>query len=264
MGAIFATRNRRPVDIGWRWLTWLQWRLLQVARMSGLFSNRRVPLLFPYAKLYHLGTPPSWVYKEIFIDECYSWWHSTDLRTVVDAGANVGLASLYYLAKYPGVKIVAIEANPKAVEKLRGTFADNPSVTIEPVAISGAAGRTKMWIDRSSGSNLNASITGRDVETMDNFDVVEVETRTADSIFPEHVDLLKLDIEGAEYDVLRSPTIIPGRVKAIVLEAHDLDRRRAEFEELRHLLIGRGYQSVTPDPAEPWPSSRIVRFDSAN
>ena len=182
---------------------------------------------------------------------------------MVDAGANVGLASLYYLAKYPGVKIVAIEANPKAVEKLRKTFGDNPSIVLEPVAVSGVSGRTKMWIDNTSGSNLAASITGREVETMKDFEVIEVEAQVAGSIFPQHVDLLKMDIEGAD-NVLRSPTINPGRVKAIVLEAHDLDRRRAEFEELRHLLIGRGYQSVTPDPAEPWPSSRIVRFDSAN
>jgi FkbM family methyltransferase len=268
MGTVSSVRDGHPVPVtrhfSWRWLTWLQWRLLQVAKRSGLFSNRYVPLWFPSAKLYHLGTPPSWIYKEIFVDECYAWWHATAPRTIVDAGANVGLASLYYLAKHPGVKIVAIEANPTAVEKLRGTFRGNPSVAIAPVAIAADSGRTRMWIDRASGSNLNASITGRDLEGMNGFDVIEVETMTAEAIFPEHVDLLKMDIEGAEYGVLRSPGINPARVQAIVLEAHDLDRRRAEFEELRGLLLARGYRSIDPDPAEPWPSSRIVRFDSGS
>jgi FkbM family methyltransferase len=168
------------------------------------------------------------------------------------------------MAKYPGVRIVAIEANPKAVEKLRGTLGDNPSIAIEPVAISAVSGRARMWVDNSSGSKLNASITGRDIEAMSGFDIIEVEARTADAVFPRHVDLLKMDIEGAEYNVLRSESIHPGRVGAIVLEAHDLDKRRGEFEDLRRLLIDRGYHSVDSDPAEPWPTSRIVRFDSVN
>ena len=233
-------------EIRWWLLSRAQRRILQLAQRSGLFRSRPFQLFFPNVRLHHLGVLPSWVYKDIFVDHCYKWWHSSPLREIVDLGANVGLCSLYFAERYPAARVTAVEANPRAVEKLRRTLAGGrrANIKIIPVAVAATAKRLSMWIDHSSASYLNASITGRDIEGKRDVELIEVDGVVIDDLLPHHVDLLKVDVEGTEYEVLTSSCVEPARVKAIVLEAHDLhlDRSRSDFEALRRTLISRGYR----------------------
>lgn len=220
-------------------------------------------MIFPKQLLHHLGTPLAWVYKEIFVEECYRWWKEAKPNTIVDLGANIGLASMYYRAQYPEAKIVCVEASPVTAQKLKQNLQRDGRIRIESVAVAGSAGHVEMWIDANSAAQLNSSITGRDTgAAYSNFHSVVVEAKTLDSLIPEHVDLMKVDIEGSEYDVLRAACVQPERVAAIVVEVHDLDKRQADFELLRTELSHRGYDYLEPLSPGRASVSRIVRFQS--
>jgi FkbM family methyltransferase len=247
----------------WRVLAWLQWRLLGIARRLPFFRSRPVPLIFPRASLHHLGTPAAWVYKEIFLDECYRWWRNTPLRSVVDLGGNIGLAALYFRTRYPESRVITVEANPEAARRLRGTTRHDPNIVVEEAAVAPSEGEVRMWIDQGSDAKLNSSLTGRDADKSDNFRTEMVKAKTLDSIVPDRVDFMKVDIEGMEYQILTAPCVHPDRIGAMVVEFHDLHKQRAQFESVRRELLRRGYHYLTEDPPEPWPSSRLVRFDAA-
>ena len=63
------------------------------------------------------------------------------------------------------------------------------------------------------------------------------------SVLDRPFDFAKIDIEGAEYDVLMNEAFVPARVRALIVEFHDLDEQRARFEEVaRTLTEVRGYR----------------------
>jgi FkbM family methyltransferase len=222
-----------------------------------------VPLFYPRAVLHYLDTPPSWVYKDIFLSNCYSPQHDEQIRTIVDLGANIGLASLYFASRFPSARIISVEANPEAVLCLRKTLAGFPNIEVLPVAVSAEAGYVDLWIDNGSSSRLNSSITGRDMYGReDKFRSVRVESRTLDSIIPVRVDLLKVDIEGAEYEVLASPCVRPEHIRSIIVEVHDLPSKSEAFHLLCHGLISRGYRCLDTPPLDPPPVCTIMRFEA--
>ncbi len=124
----------------------------------------------------------------------------------IDLGANVGEITALMAAR--GAEVHAFEPDPLAFSVLSEKFADSDLVSCHNVAVSNRAGRMKLYFREergddplvySVGSTLSAEKT--DVDT-DAFAEVEV-IRFADFVaqFPR-VRLLKIDIEGAEADVL--------------------------------------------------------------
>jgi FkbM family methyltransferase len=247
-----------------RSFVWIQWRFLQVlARIPGV-NSLPIPMFYPFVLFYHLGVPPSWVYKEIFLNECYAAWSRDDVTVIVDLGANVGLAALYYMNRYPKARVISIEPNPDAVSCLRKNLGSYSNSEVISVAVAKNAGRTKLWVDTESASKLNSSITGRDrFGRHGKFNSVFITTKRLEEIIPSHVDLLKVDIEGAEYEVLASLCVNPSRIRTIVSEFHDLPSRRSEFFALISTLTSRGYKCLDSLPHDPLPSCAILRFQIA-
>jgi FkbM family methyltransferase len=220
-------------------------------------------MFYPPVNLHHLGALPSWVYREIFVNNCYGFSNiSTPVLSIVDLGANIGLSALYFASRYPEAKILSVEPNPDALRCLRHNTAHCSRIEIWPGAIVEKSQHVILWIDRCSASRLNSSVVGRDMRGRENeFDSIQVEGITLAAIMPPQVDILKVDIEGAEYQVLKSPCVHPSNVHSIVVEFHDLPMRRADFEEIYKLLIDRGFSCIDPVPKEPLPVCAIMRFE---
>lgn len=160
--------------------------------------------------------------REIFLDETYRPPAGPELRTVVDLGANIGLASRYFATLAPGARILAVEPDPRAVALLRTNVRGMKRVAVEPVAVT--AGRDET-VDLFLGAQTIASSVlgpreGGQAER------VTVRARTLDDLLHDHgidtIDLLKVDVEGMEFDILRSTGAL-GRVRAIAGEFHRRD-----------------------------------------
>jgi len=119
---------------------------------------------------------------------------------VVDLGANIGYYSLL-AARIVGMegKVYAFEPEPRNHGLLLKNIELNKYSNIIPVqkAVSNKSGATKLFISTSGGHSIHELSDGRDF--------VEVETVTLDEFLKEeghHVDVIKIDVEGAEIDAI--------------------------------------------------------------
>jgi FkbM family methyltransferase len=184
-------------------------------------------------------------FLEIFVTRAYEeagipW---DEVTTVVDIGANVGMATLWIAQRAPRARIVAVEPARAAYRELAANVARNEltdHVSTVRAAIGATAGTGRL--DR-----VGASVNGRLVATGGE----EVRLMTLDDLLTtfalETVDLLKLDCEGAEFDILLgASTQTLGRIRCIVGEYHHVDGHQPE--ELVRVLEDGGFNATfTPD-----------------
>ncbi len=155
------------------------------------------------------------VLRDVFFFEDYGN-ESGDPTTILDLGSNIGASVVYFRLKYPGARIVAVEPDPRAFAKLRENTAAFEGIELRQVAIAAENGETVLHRhDQSWSSSLIESWQGTEVES--------VRTQTLDDLVDEvgldSIDLLKMDIEGAEFQVL--PTFRQlGQVQTLIGELH--------------------------------------------
>jgi FkbM family methyltransferase len=150
---------------------------------------------------YLTGNSDLAILKKIFVDNEYDFDLPYSPEIIFDLGSNVGLSVIYFRLKYPNAKIYAFEPDPETFKKLRKNIKQFNNIFIFNLAISDKNGKEKFYIypNQSMSSSL--------LQRLPNQPFVEVETKTLDSILDElsinKVDLLKFDIEGAEYGVFK-------------------------------------------------------------
>lgn len=143
------------------------------------------------------------------------------VKTIVDAGANIGCTTLAFAARYPNARIIAIEPESRNFELLQLNLAGCANVSLIRAALSDSTGTVELH-DRGTGA-WGFTICLPSVGSSSS--VERVRCLTVDDLMCElqidHVDLLKLDIEGAEQEVLGSSSGWIARVGAIAAELHD-------------------------------------------
>lgn len=137
-------------------------------------------------------------------------------RTVLDLGANVGASVVLWSLLYPEARIWGLEPHPDTYAKLLENTRRLPRVEVRTLAAAGSDGPARLTAGTESwaAALVDGEGAGR---------TVTVEGRTLDTILDElglaAVDLVKMDIEGAEFAVLRALRD-PARVRAMVGELH--------------------------------------------
>ncbi len=134
----------------------------------------------------------------IFIAGEYAALDVADAGTIIDLGANIGVATLWFRSLNPNARIVSVEPDPFTFEKLRMNLARDPLVKCVHAAITPESGPVafasapKSWESRVGGAS--SAITG------------EVRGITLDELVASEgidpIDILKVDIEGMEFSVL--------------------------------------------------------------
>ena len=171
--------------------------------------------------------------------------------TVLDVGANEGFYSLY-CARRVGDRglVVAVEPSPRERARLERNVALNglPNVRIEPRALAARAGRAVLRIANAEHNGQNSlGAFGHASVTLAG--QVEVELQTLDALVQgqglRRVDLLKIDVEGAELAVLRGAEQVLAASRPLILfELFDaaLRGQGASAQEVLDFLAARGYR----------------------
>jgi FkbM family methyltransferase len=165
-----------------------------------------------------------WVLREVFGRQHYEFTLQDSPQLIVDGGANVGYASIYFANKYPNAQIIAVEPDPENCALFRKNCAAYPNIEL----IQGAlwTSSTDLVIENPTTESWAFRVVEVPSPTNRSFKGVTVADILARS-GKQHVDLLKLDIEGSEEQLFSSNYADwIGRVKNLMVEVHGGQRCR--------------------------------------
>jgi len=172
---------------------------------------------------------------EIFGRDCYRLARA-DLPpapVVVDIGANIGGFSLAVLHARPQASIAAFEASPAALVALQRNIEANGAggrVSVHHAAVTGPSEPDAVWLNEHVGDLCTSSLLEPNDGDGPSTHRVEVPARPLSAIlasYPHGVDLLKIDVEGAEYEIIEAtPPELFAKVRHMVVEYHDVPGRR--------------------------------------
>jgi FkbM family methyltransferase len=164
--------------------------------------------------------------------------------TVVDVGANIGYNTVH-AARCTGARgsVVAIEPTPDNLEVLRRNVGASglTNIVIEPVAVGRVAERRDLFV-RGEKSAVNSFFPASCYAHVT--DILPVRVEPLDAIV-EAADVVKIDVEGAELDVLEGmPRILQTGQTSLIVEWHPLLQQLAGYapDGLPHWLLERGWQ----------------------
>lgn len=214
------------------------------ARVSGMRGEvcLRVAGLTCYAAV-HGGELHA--FREVFVRRVYE--RLPDFapragRVVLDVGANIGLFALHHARA--GARVYAVEPHPAAFARLERNIAANGlrgRITAVPCALGADEGWARL-IDSRPSARDRGRATPLTRVTPDRRGTVRL--RTVDALVAElgltGIDLLKLDVEGAEVEVLRGARRVLPTVGRLVLEVH----APALLDEVRELAAAAGLRQV--------------------
>ena len=168
-----------------------------------------------------LARPQDWfTLEEILLEAEYDFIeHIVDkpsLNSVVDVGANIGLFSIYILSKWPSVKMYSIEPSQSTYQILEQNRKLNPNLNWQTF-------RYALWKhnghvnfenkEYSTGSRINL-----DLKTTEIVPAINLPTLLSKCGVP--VDVMKLDIEGAEEAVLTDNQDTLQSINTLIIEIH--------------------------------------------
>jgi FkbM family methyltransferase len=219
------------------------------AEVTPRFSSGQIRLMdldLRYADL--LTLCPQW--DDLFVKRTLAFMTSSPAPRILDCGANIGLASLFFLRAYPKARITAFEADPALFDILDANLKSNGAAAVETrhAALWTSTGAVTFHCEGSDSGmvgTLPGAVAG-DARTVPSL-------RLRDVIDEGPVDLLKLDIEGAEDVVLADCEPALHRVKAIVMDLHEFDPAARQSPRVLQLLTRAGF-SYAIDDLVPLPS----------
>ena len=157
------------------------------------------------------------VFEQIFIDEDYRCGVDFEPKTILDAGANIGLSAVYFSITFPGADIIALEPEDTNYEFLEYNTEEFPCIT--PIKKALWYKNTRLNITNPNEPSFSFSVTEND-----SFQG-PVEGVTVDALMQEYgletIDILKIDIEGAEKEIFAEKPAWVSRVRMIFIELHD-------------------------------------------
>lgn len=172
--------------------------------------------------------------REIFKDEVYKFISEKGNPYIIDCGANIGLSVIYFKRLFPKSEITAFEADPeiaKVLEKNLGNFGIN-DVEIVPKAV---------WVkDEQLSFASNGSVGGQIISGED--DGLKIEGIRLKNYLTRTVDFLKIDIEGAEYEVIKDCSENLGFVQNIFIEYHSFLSQEQTLDEILLILKNAGFK----------------------
>ena len=141
-----------------------------------------------------------------------------DVHTIIDAGANIGCASVYFSQRYPNTKIYALEPEKENYKLLLKNTSKYPNIIPINAGLWGSDCDLKV-VDNNNGCwGYEVAETGKEIDN--------VKCYSLNSLIKkfniEKIDILKIDIEGAEKNVFdHSENIDFSKIDIISIELHD-------------------------------------------
>lgn len=176
-----------------------------------------------YPVYLRLRTSDISVFRQVLLMREYDAEFSKSPRVIIDAGANIGLTSVFYANKYPQATILAIEPESSNFEILKRNTEAYPNITAIHAALWKGSGQISV-IDPGHGHYGFRTVDVTD-GTREASDCNYVQSLTVDNLIADYnlkfIDILKIDIEASEKEVFDNSATWIDCVGVVVVELHD-------------------------------------------
>jgi FkbM family methyltransferase len=173
-------------------------------------------------------------WDEIFVNGIYDIGQPGGDEYFVDAGSNIGLATLYWASKYSNARGVALEPDPVIARVLRRNISEwGAQFSVEETAVAASEGIAEFNAEGADGGSLSHG---------DSANTIKVSLRRLSPFLDRPVSLLKIDIEGAEYEVVEEIRSSLKNVKRIFVECHASLTQPQRYGALIQLLQEEGFR----------------------
>lgn len=161
------------------------------------------------------GTTDQSVYDSIFLSKEYDLNLGNPLF-IVDAGAHIGLSSVFFASKYPESTVVAIEPEPSNFDILRKNAEKFKNIKIIQAGLWSR--KTTLRIENTNAATWSFKV----IEDQSGKGIQAIGVRDVMSQFNmDRIDVLKIDIEGSEVEVLSSSGSWIDSIRTMIIELHD-------------------------------------------
>ena len=159
------------------------------------------------------------VYRDTLLEPQYAFDLPFEPQTIIDAGANIGTAAIYFALTFPRARIIALEPEPSNFSLLARNVAPYPRITPVQAALWNRDGEISLGhpAPQTSAREKWAFVTHEGAGA-------KVRALTLGSLMREmgirSIDVLKMDIEGAEREVFEGCEWLEA-VRCMMIELHD-------------------------------------------
>ena len=196
--------------------------------------------------------------EEIFIDEIYKFESTITEPLIIDCGANWGLSIIYFKSLYPNAKIFGFEPDPNIFRMLTNNIKNHHfnNIFLHNKAI---------WVENAEMIFSCEGGVGGTFSHFTTYDLPKVSvqtTRLKDILqFHNRINFLKIDIEGAEYEVIKDCQFSLESVQNIFIEYHGSFGQPQHLHEILEIISKAGFRYYLK---EAWEIMRNPFFDKLN
>jgi len=168
----------------------------------------------------------------VFIKRDYDIKTGVPVETIIDLGGNIGLSAIFFTLKYPNSSIYVFEANPNTYKLLSKNVAPFSNISSYNLAVAGSSKDRDLYL--VEGKSTMSSFVNR---VGSGASSIRVKAKTLDDIVKDldihKIDLLKFDIEGAEFEVFHNSNSL-NIVDTLIGELHTslIGHTKEEFEKI--------------------------------
>jgi len=210
---------------------------------SGTKGSHR---LLDYTVSFNHGLVCFLLYQDIFVNRIYQFDAVRPDPLILDCGSNIGISVLYFKHLYPRARVLAFEPDPELFPLLEENVRANglTDVTSYQVAVAGEEGTLRLFADGKVGSSLSAKPSG---SGNGEANACEVSAVRLGPYLREPVDFLKMNIEGAEWEVIEDMEPNLRRIREMVIEYHHLPGMPRTLHKILAVLDRQGFEYCVSD-----------------
>lgn len=179
-------------------------------------------------------------FKDIFKNKIYHFETTKGDPIIIDAGSCIGMSIIYFKHIYPDSRIIGFEPDSNIYNILQSNIKANDLKNVEIInaALSSSEGFLTFYPDGTDGGSLfheneNAAI--------------KVPSVKLSKFINEPIDFLKMNIEGAELEVLYEMEHKLALVNEMVIEYHSFDNSKQKLHKILELLNKNGFMYLIND-----------------
>jgi len=209
-------------------------------------------------------------FYEIFVRRCYTdedFYHPASGDVVFDLGANIGVFALYLASSAPGIQIHCFEPSAEAFARLLKNVAANGltgSIHVYPFAVFNECCQRELldaWSTACKSFFPNPNTWSRQDSSMANCITLATALKICGV---ETVDFLKMDVEGAEVEIIESLDFETWkRIRKLAIEYHD-DIRPSCLATIDRVLKENGFRTAVDNEPPYGRGEGIIRASQSS